>query len=147
MIFKKPNISDIPVLNAISLASKRHWGYPEEWIEHWMEDLTLKEKDLRVQEVLVLEVDLKIIGFCATLDQGDYYEVTHLWILPEFIGKGYGKLLLERSLNNLELPDKPVKVTADPNAELFYKRQGFKTFSKVESYPKGRFLPLMIRGV
>lgn len=147
MKFKKPNISDIPVLNAISLASKRHWGYPEEWIDHWMEDLTLTEKDLCVQEVLVLQVELRIIGFCATLDRGDYYEVIHLWVLPEFIGKGYGKLLLERALDNLDLPDKPIKVTADPHAEFFYKRQGFKTFSKVESYPKGRFLPLMIREV
>ena len=143
MKFRKATISDISTLNKISLASKKYWGYSEDWIEHWIDDLTLTERDLSVQEVVVLDLQLKIIGFCATMDQGAYYEVMHLWILPEFIGKGYGKMLLKKALSTLGVADKPIEVTADPYAELFYKKQGFKTISKVESYPKGRFLPLM----
>ena len=63
------------------------------------------------------------------------YEILHLWLLPEYIGKGYGKKLLR----------KVIILTADPNAESFYQKQGFRTYSRVESYPKGRFLPMMMR--
>ncbi len=143
MKFRKANISDISELNYISVTSKRHWRYPEEWIERWTEDLTLTERDLQAQEVLVLELQSKIIGFCSIIDQGDHYEVMHLWILPEFIGKGYGKRLLKEMLSKLDLNKRSIWVTADPNAVLFYKKQGFRTFDKVESYPKGRYLPLM----
>jgi len=31
--------SDAPFLTQISFASKRHWQYPEEWIEKWREVL------------------------------------------------------------------------------------------------------------
>ena len=143
MKFRKAVKQDLPVLNNISVNSKRYWGYPEEWIERWTKDLTLTVSDLITHETLVLEFEKRIIGFCSTKDQGDYYEVMHLWVLPEFIGKGYGETLLKETLTSFITEDKPIWVLADPNAESFYKKQGFMTFEKVESYPKGRFLPMM----
>ena len=38
---------------------------------------------------------------------------------------------------------KEIIVESDPNAEAFYTSQGFETFDKIESFPKGRFLPVM----
>ena len=143
MTFRKAEISDITVLNRVSVTSKRHWGYPEEWIENWKEDLTLTANDLNSQETLVMDFKRRIIGFCSIKDNGDRYEVIHLWILPEFIGKGYGKILLKETLTLFVLEDKPIWVLADPNAESFYNKQGFITLEKVESFPKGRYLPLM----
>lgn len=143
MTCRKAEITDITVLNRISVTSKRHWGYPEEWIENWKEDLSLTASDLNSQETLVMDFKRKIIGFCSIKDHGDRYEVIHLWILPEFIGKGYGKILLKETLTLFVLEDKPIWVLADPNAESFYNKQGFTTLEKVESFPKGRYLPLM----
>lgn len=143
MKFRKAVEDDLSDLNRISVISKKHWDYPEEWIERWMKDLTMTASDFISHETLVMEFEKRIIGFCSTKGQGDHYEVMHLWVLPEFIGKGYGKILLKETLASFILEDKPIWVLADPNAESFYKKQGFMTFEKVESYPKGRFLPMM----
>lgn len=143
MNFRKPTFEDISELNHISLVSKRYWGYPEEWIQHWVEDLALTASDLNRFGVLICEFEKKIIGFCAIHDQGGYYEIMHLWLLPQYIGKGYGKKLLKRALATFVFDDKPIWVTADPNVEEFYKKQGFKNFKNIESYPKGRYLPVM----
>jgi len=34
-VIKKVQISDIKILNKISIESKLHWKYPLEWIEKW----------------------------------------------------------------------------------------------------------------
>jgi len=141
--FRPANTADIKTLNRISLASKRHWGYPEEWISMWMDDLTLVENDLSDSSVIVLEVKTIVKGFCSIKTNNDHYEVLHLWLLPELIGQGLGKALLRNSLEQVVIKDWPIIVEADPNAEAFYARQGFITYGKKESFPEGRYLPLM----
>ncbi len=142
---KIAEIKDKEILNRISIESKMYWNYPRGWIEKWKDELTLIENDFSEQSIYkIVEVDL-IIGFCSIKEDEDKYEIVHLWISPEFIGKGYGKFLLNETLQKVVKKEKPVIVEADPNAESFYSSQGFETFDKIESYPKGRFLPLMKR--
>ncbi len=136
---------DLPTLNRISVASKKHWGYPEEWLEKWRADLTLTEAQVGEGAVRVLEIDRRAAGFCSIVEQPGYYEVVHLWLLPEYIGKGYGKWLLQQTIEAAAEHPKPILVEADPHAEVFYRSQGFATFDRVESYPPGRFLPVMRR--
>lgn len=143
MKFREATIKDLSRLNQISVASKAHWGYPKEWMEHWMDDLILTEAEVNSYGIMVLELLSEIIGFCAIVEEAGYYEVMHLWLLPNHIGKGYGKVLLDTSIAKFVSKKKPIWTLADPNAELFYTKQGFVTFDKRESFPKGRFLPLM----
>jgi len=143
MKFRKAELEDISELNRISLVSKRHWGYPEEWIENWMDALTLLPENIKQQQILIGAINSEIIGFCSITENEKQYEILHLWLLPEFIGRGYGKKLLSQTLKEFINTDKPVIVEADPNAEPFYKGQGFVTFDKIESSPPGRFLPVM----
>lgn len=139
----KATIKDIPVLNAISWSSKMYWKYPHEWMEKWKDELQVKRSDFILSKIYNITVAEKIIGFCAIQDQSEYYEISHLWILPEFIGKGYGKILLSTILEEIITQSKDIMVTADPNAEGFYHALGFVTCGKIASYPPGRYLPLM----
>ncbi len=143
MKMRKATIADLNALNRISVMSKKYWGYPEQWMEQWLDDLTLTETDLNTQGIVIMEFGSEIMGFCSIKDQGNHYEIMHLWILPDYIGKGYGKTLLNEALAAFVCKEKPIWVLADPNAESFYNKQGFVTFEKKESFPKGRFLPLM----
>lgn len=140
---KKAVIKDLPILNTISVASKMHWNYPPAWMEKWIDGLMLKAQDLEEQEIYTLVLSDSIIGFCAMQELEEVYEVNHLWVLPEHIGKGYGKHLLLETMKKVVKKEKAIIVEADPNAEAFYFKQGFITFDRKESYPKGRFLPLM----
>lgn len=139
-------IQDIEALNKISIASKRHWNYPEEWMEKWKDDLALTQHDFSEQRIFkITEEPDSIFGFCAIKEHEHEYEIIHLWIKPAYIGKGYGKYLLNETIKQVAVKEKPIIVEADPNAEQFYSNQGFTTFSKKASYPAGRFLPLMRR--
>jgi N-acetylglutamate synthase-like GNAT family acetyltransferase len=143
MQFRIAEIEDLETLNSISQKSKAYWGYPESWIENWLTELTINSDKFFEQNILVVENENGIIGFCSIIENSKNYEILHLWMLPEYIGKGIGKKLLEKTIGTFVKIDKPIIVEADPNAEPFYNSQGFVTFDKVESLPKGRFLPVM----
>ena len=143
MKFRLAKLSDLSVLNTISLESKRHWGYPSQWIDRWKEDLLLSRDSFKQQKILIVENEQKAIGFCSMMENERFYEVLHLWLLPEFIGKGNGKLLLSRAMEAFVKTKKPVRVEADPNAQAFYEKMGFVLVDQVESYPPGRFLPIL----
>lgn len=143
MKFRAAYESDLKYLNKITIESKKFWGYPDLWIEKWRNDLFIDENQMAKQRIIILEVQSVPVGFCAITENGQIYKILHLWILPNFIGKGYGKQLLNKTIEVHAKTKKDILVLADPNAEGFYKKQGFETFEWVESYPKGRFLPLM----
>ncbi|MDX6384664.1 MAG: hypothetical protein QOK48_2237, partial [Blastocatellia bacterium] len=41
------------VLTEIAHAAKRHWGYPEKWIQHWQTDLTITPQFIVNHEMYV----------------------------------------------------------------------------------------------
>ncbi len=141
--FRQAVSADLKTLNKISMASKRYWGYPEEWMARWKDDLTINDKHLSDASVIVLEVNKTVSGFCVIHEDSMHYEVLHLWLKPEFIGQGLGRALLFYALQEIVVRELPIIVESDPNAEVFYSKQGFVTYDKKESFPKGRFLPLM----
>ena len=141
--FRSAKVSDLSDLNRISVASKKYWGYPDEWMENWAEDLFISAEDIDEHIVQIAEVEEEVVGFCSVSEEEEYLEIQHLWILPEFVAKGYGKELLTYTLGLVSHKGKPIQVVSDPNAEAFYKKQGFTTISNIESYPQGRSLPLM----
>jgi GNAT superfamily N-acetyltransferase len=135
--------NDASVLTQISFTSKRHWGYPEAWIEQWRETLTVTPDYIRRHAVYKLEKEDRVIGFCSVEKHPDYLEIGHLWLLPGYIGRGFGRFLLDRTLQAVAAPGALIRVEADPNAEAFYRRQGFVQVAQTESYPPGRWLPVL----
>lgn len=140
---RKAFLSDIPLLKHISVSSKRYWKYPDAWIEKWMDDLTLKENDLKIMTVKVAVLNEKLVGFGAIKENSKQYEIMHLWVLPEMIGENVGKELLQKLLATL-ITNKPVIVESDPNAVGFYQKFGFRKIKETPSYPEGRFLPVLM---
>lgn len=140
---RRASLDDIPLLNKISWVSKQSWGYPDEWMEKWRDDLTVSADTLDTQVVNVLCIENEVKGFCAIEKGYAAHEVNHLWLHPDSMGHGWGKLLLFESLKREIEDENPILVLADPNAELFYRKMGFATFSQKESQPRGRFLPFM----
>ncbi len=147
MTFRPAIPEDIPKLNLISVLSKKFWGYPDEWIMRWQDALQMTQEQVAAWSILVAEKEGEPVGFCAIAEDEEQYEVMHLWLLSTHIGHGYGAQLLSRSLAAFTSGDKPIRVEADPNAEGFYRNQGFATFDRVESFPAGRYLPVMRKEV
>lgn len=145
-IVTRAHPADAEQLTKISHAAKRHWRYPEEWIALWKEALTITPTYIRDNHVYKLLIDDNITaGFCSVEENTVYNEITHLWLLPLYIGQGFGKKLLQETLQRVAPRNVPFRVEADPYAEGFYHSQGFRTIDTVESIPVGRVLPVMER--
>lgn len=72
-------------------------------------------------------------------------ELHDLFVEPRYIGHGHGKALWGYAVALArDLGFKKLVLTADPNAEPFYARQGAaRTGEKVSPVDAGRFLPVM----
>ncbi|MBB6523248.1 GNAT family N-acetyltransferase [Pseudoteredinibacter isoporae] len=135
---------DLKDINRIVIAAKRHWGYPEEWIQQWLPDLTVNESVLEERPFWLLksEGSTLAVASCASLGEG-LYELEDCWVDPACMGLGAGKKLLEFVLSHLqELSAKELLIAADPNATGFYEKMGAEACGFRDSTPEGRKLPL-----
>ena len=140
----KPDEAD--VLTEIAHAAKRHWGYPENWIEHWKHDLTITPDFITTNEMYVAVAGEEIAGCCALVMSGSLAEVEHMWIKPEHMGNGLGRALFNQVVARAKSLDaRAVELSADPNAEGFYERMGATRIGEVRSEIEGqpRVLPRM----
>ncbi len=133
-------------LTEIAHAAKRHWGYPEGWIEHWKDDLTITPDFIATHEMYVAIIGKEIAGCCALVLRDSLAELEHMWIQPAHMGNGVGRALFNQVVERAGIHDaKVVELSADPNAEGFYERMGAKRIGEVRSEIEGqpRVLPRM----
>jgi len=133
-------------LTALAHTAKRHWGYPEEWIDHWRTDLTITSDFIADNEVFVATIDNEIAGCCALVLSEKLSELEHMWIDPKHMRKGIGRTLFEHAKCRAEeLGWNTLELSADPNAESFYERMGAKRIGEVPADVLGqsRVLPRM----
>jgi len=141
----KPEAEDYKKLTEICHTTKKHWGYPEYLIDLWKDELTITPRYIRNNYLLkVQNADGEILGFGSIQKDASntFYEITHLWVLPDCINKNIGKLLLENLEKKVE-HQKIIKAVADPNQMAFYQKFGYQKVGEVKSKPDGRKLPLL----
>ncbi len=126
-------------LTGIALDAKRHWGYPENWIQHWQEDLTISSDFISNNQVYVAEREGEIIGFYALVVGDQRAELEHMWVAPKHIGTGVGKELFIHAMQ-IAAGDNvsEVEISADPNSEGFYQRMGARKIGEVSSEIDGQ---------
>lgn len=147
MRIRRAVADDAAVLTAIAHAAKRHWGYPEAWITLWQRDLTVTPAFVERYPVYgAVEVDGLLVGFYALLFAGADCELEHFWVVPARMGGGVGRALFEHALERCRAIDaRRLWITADPNAEGFYRTLGARRVGEVPSTPAGRLLPRLER--
>ena len=141
----KATISDVRQLTEIALKSKSFWGYSNELLESWRNDLTVTSKMISKCTVFKFLVDDQITGFyILNPSKEKSIELEMLFVLPAFIGKGIGKQLLQHSFEKaLKLKVNSMTLLADPNAITFYESRGFYEIDKKESSIPDRFLSVL----
>ena len=145
MTIKKADPEHHIILSDIAFKGKAYWNYDFELLNSWRENLTLSKDYIKENKVYVVCENEKIIAFYSLLHtESTTYKIDFLFMYPEFIGRGIGKLLLEHSIQIAKTNSiKRIILDADPNAERFYCHFGFTTYAKLESSIKDRFLPQM----
>ena len=134
-------------LTELTLRSKAFWGYGQWFMESARQELEFQAgKFLPDFHVYMLEEQGVPVGFCSLIPiDGSTVELHDLFIEPLHIGKGYGKELWDYAVNLARgLGFSKLVLTADPNAEAFYARQGaVRIGEKASPVHSGRALPIM----
>jgi GNAT superfamily N-acetyltransferase len=138
--------SDASTLSTIAWASKAHWGYPNHWMEQWREQLTITPQFVAANETFAAVSNEQIIAFHALRETAETFRLEHLWVLPEQIGHGIGRLLFTHAAERAAARGaRSLTIEADPNAEPFYRHMGAVRFGVLASEVDGqrRELPLL----
>lgn len=132
---------------AISRIYEESWKYayreiiPQTYLNNIPKGRWAKRLDQPHLNSLILTENQQIIGttaYCKSRFQemADYGEIVSLYLLPEHMGKGYGKILLQSAIQKLaDLGYKDIflwVLEENKNARHFYEKFGF--------YPSGRCL-------
>ena len=109
---------------------------------NWISRLKLNEKELKEivhnknVEIYLMTVKGLFVGFLE-LDYRSLKEIkiVHLGLTESFIGKGYGKILLNFAINKAKkIGITPLTLQTNsldhPNALMFYQKNGFQVFSR-----------------
>lgn len=134
---------DAEILTQIALESKAYWGYTNDQIESWREDLTITSERISNWEFYKFIIDDKIVGFSGISFVTEEQSVLEfLFISPEFMGRKIGLQLLDHAVHRAKQKKcTSMIVLSDPNAQSFYEKYGFVKFKEEQSSIPGRYLP------
>lgn len=132
-------------LTQLMQRSKAYWGYDEAFMTLFRSELQVTAEAIREGIVYVLVRDGERLGYYRFLKPEGKLLLEDLFIEPDTIGKGYGKMLFQHAVSVArELGFGEFTFDSDPNAEAFYLHLGAERVSQRESRIKGRFIPQMI---
>ncbi len=139
---------EAPALSELALRSKGWWGYSPSFLEACRAELTLDQAT--AEHTRVVEVDGRLAGFylLTPVKAGrapGRGELSMLFVDPEFIGSGVGRVLAEDARRVAGAQGwTHLLIASDPQAVDFYVRMGAEQIGEQlsESIP-GRSLPLL----
>lgn len=139
--------ADADQLSRLAQRAKAHWGYPPEWLQAWRAELTFTPEYLSRHITFVGVTASFPVGLCVLQRQGADASVEHLWIAPEYHGRGVGRALMARALDEAAAAGAArVEVLSDPHAEPFYLKIGARRVGEVPAPMPGapqRTLPFL----
>ena len=143
---RRVNPDEAEALSRIALSAKRHWNYPDRWMQIWTPQLTFTPESIEKNESWAAEMDSAPIAFYTLLNKDGNAWVENMWVLPEYIGQGVGKQLFLHVLSrSREMGCEALQLEADPNAVGFYEKMGMYEIGERHSEMEGqpRILPIM----
>jgi GNAT superfamily N-acetyltransferase len=134
-------------LRDLAHRSKAHWPYDAEFLAAVAPMLILEPRHVRHDDVHVLELDGQVAGWHRVTFHGERAELEDLWLEPEWIGGGHGRMLFEHAVRiALNGGATRLEWDAEPFAEGFYRAMGGEEIGRTPSAAEpGRTLPRMRR--
>lgn len=134
MIIRPARLDELSALSDLCLRSKSLWDYEPAFLEGCRTPLTIHPADLTTDHVMVAEEGSLIFGVVQLGIEGDEAELEKLFIDPQSVGKGVGKLLLEWAMDKARSAGaKRMMLASDPYAEPFYRKYGAQQIGAVPS--------------
>jgi len=157
MIFRNAVPEEAESITQLTLDSKRYWGYPEEYITIWTDEMTIRPSYIEKNMIVVAEENSELLGYVSIIEEprkhvvkiGDYklsggFFLDNLFIHPSYIRQGIGEKLIAIAFDWCkERRIKRLHVFSDPNAKGFYEKMGAVCLGELPSNNAGRPLPFL----
>lgn len=130
-------------LSEIAMRSKAYWGYDDDFMEQCRAELRIHGTDCDGTHLKLAVIASRLAGFYKLSGANEEGRLDALFVDPEFIGQGAGKLLLDDARSTaMTLGMKSLTLDSDPNAANFYEHMGATKIGEVASGSiEGRTLP------
>jgi GNAT superfamily N-acetyltransferase len=137
---------EAPILTALCIRSKAHWGYDSAFMKAAAPLLRIGEGEIAAGGVLLALQDVEPCGVAAIarLRRPHWWELSHLFVAPERFGCGIGRALFDAAVTLAAARGAShVSILSDPNAAAFYEKLGAGRCGQAPSgVIRGRMLPL-----
>ena len=140
-----PHEADL--LSRLALRSKAYWGYSQAFLDACRSELTVDASRLGTDDYQCFAAldGGSILGFYTVerVSAGSY-ELEALFVEPEQIGTGVGRMLMQHAVRRLsERGAERLVIQGDPHATEFYLAAGARQVGmRVSESVPGRHLPL-----
>lgn len=146
MILREPKPDELAALSGLCLRSKAHWGYSGDMLKAFESELTVTPKDLAEDAVMLAEDKRGVAGVVQLSKQGDDAVLEKLFVEPDRLGEGTGKLLYVWACRVArDNGAKNLMIDSDPDAAAFYEQLGAVRSGTADSASvPGRKLPRLV---
>ncbi len=138
-------VEDAEPLTALALRSKSYWGYDDAFMKAATAELTVTPERIETEEITVAVSGGTIAGMVALRRSSEdrVLELEDMFVDPSHIGTGLGSLLMAHTeMRARKRGARRVEVNADPHAQGFYERCGYRLIGTcVSTSIPGRTLP------
>lgn len=149
LIIRRAKPTDVMGMHEVFLAGwlstypNEEYGITVEDINYKFEQALLPEKlaarKLRLAEpkdeelILVCEINGRIVGVCVGARELEYNQLQAIYILPEFQGKGLGRMMFNEIVQVFDKNKKTIVHVASYNEKAigFYQKLGFVSTGKI----------------
>ena len=107
---QKARPADADELTEIAHASKRYWPYEETFLRAWENELKISPEFIAHHRVHCAVAGDRILGFYALSGGGPDWELEHLWVRPECIGKGVGSALFQHAVETVRAGGREMQI-------------------------------------
>lgn len=132
-------------LSDLALAAKGFWGYDQAFLESCRAELAFSPDDVVRRHIVVADLGGLVVGFYSVDGEPPVGELGNMWVRPSEIGTGLGRVMWQDAMIAAAAAGfKYLEISADPNAEGFYRKMGAERIGETPSGSvPGRMLPLM----
>lgn len=144
-VIRRARPEEAALLSDLALRAKGYWGYDAAFLEACRAELTFSPESIEQREFYVAEDGGQVRGFYALSGRTPEDELDDLFVEPDAIGKGHGRLLWNHATATMRANGaQTFIIQADPYAESFYQAMGAERAGESPSGSiPGRLLPLL----
>ena len=137
LTFRSMRHDEAELLNEMTLDGVRHWGHHETHPDA-VAGLAASLPDAEgyaAMTVRVLDDGEGALGFYSLVDRGDHVELPQMFLRPDLIGAGYGRMLWNDAVTQAAASADRMLIMSDPRSIGFYQAMGAELERRVEVSP------------